>query len=158
MFADTTKSRTTVTYLATGALAFKSANADDEPIVHDCNLAWLLAAMTTPPNCAKCHVLPLYPPDLDTSSSDKSVASSLNSLVAPPAKIATSSPYLEPNTEFRFSLALPEKSSALAKGAYPIEVGYTFFASRSEVTDGWSGNHSSNCILCAGILSLHDKC
>ena len=80
---------------------------------------------------------------METSSSDKSVASSLNSFVPPPANIATSSPYLEPNTEFKFSLALPEKSSAFAKGEYPMLVGNTFFASRRELTDGWSGNHSS---------------
>ena len=140
-----------MTYLDIGALVSTSANNVDVPSVHDCNLAWLLAAKTTLPNCANFHEPVLaYPPVLDTSSIDKSVESNLNSLVVPPANICTSSPNLPTDTEFRFSLADAENSSELGNGEYPIDTGYTFFASRiAPDIAGWSGNHSSNFTLVA---------
>ena len=109
MLAATTKSRTTVMYLAIGAEADTSAKRVDVPTYHACILALLLDANTALPNCAKLHLSALeYPPDLDTSSSPVVPALNLNSLVEPPANNTVSNSNLAAVTLFKFSLAAVE--------------------------------------------------
>ena len=73
-------------YLAIGASELASAKAVELFTSYACIFSEPLEASARLPNCKNCHLfVPVYPPALDSSTKDKSVLSTLNNLLAPPA-------------------------------------------------------------------------